>query len=113
MLMPGQELRDITVSRPATRENARGQIVTNAFETVGTIRGILAAAKPEEIERWRQLNHPITHKVIMQRVPPFDVRPGDIFEYAGRKFYNQTMPYNVGDIGHWMIFYCDERMDAK
>jgi len=113
MLMPGQEQREITVSRPVSRENARGQILIDAYQAAGTIRGILAAARPEEIERWRQLNHPITHKVIMQRRPAFDVRPGDIFELNGRRFYNQAMPNNVGDLGHWTIFYCDERMDVK
>ena len=112
MMVPGQELRVFTVSRPRPREteNARAGL-TDGFEYVGTIRGVLAQAKPEEIQRWRQLNHPITHKIIMQRTPPFDVKPGYIFERAGRRFYNQAIPYDVGDIGHFTIFYCDERAD--
>jgi hypothetical protein len=112
MLLPGQELRHFEVLRPKTRENERGQEVISNYEPVGTIRAVLAQAKPEEIERWKQLNHPITHKIIMQRRPPFDIRSGDIFERAGRRFYNQATPYDVGDIGHWTIFYCDERSDA-
>ena len=113
MLLPGQELREITVLRPDTRgtENGREGLV-NQYETVGTIQAILAQAKPEEIQRWRMLNHPVTHKVIMQHRPSFDIRPGDIFERAGRRFYNQALPNDVGDLGHWTIFHCDERTDV-
>jgi len=117
MLMPGQELRDIEVLRPVTRktENGRAGLI-NRFENVGCLRGILAAAKPEEIERWRQLNHPISHKVITQGSPDFEIRPGFCFalrQVSGhRYFYNQTQPYNVGDLDHWIIFYCEERFDV-
>jgi hypothetical protein len=113
MLLPGQELREFEVKRPDTRETERGREVNNGYETAGIIIAILAQAKPEEIERWKMLNHPITHKIIMRRKPSFDVQAGDIFERAGRRFYNQTHPYNVGDMGHWTIFYCDERTDVR
>ena len=113
MLLPGQELRDFTVSRPETigADNGR-EGLTNRYVEVGRIEAILASAKPEEIHRWKQLNHPITHKIIMQGILPFDIKPGDIFERAGRRFYNRTLPNDVGDLGHWTIFYCDERIDV-
>jgi hypothetical protein len=118
--MPGQELREITVRRPIVRETDSGRVTANGeTEALGTVRAVLAAAKPEEIERWRQLGHPVTHKIIMRYTPPFDIRPGDIFEMTAlpgrtaRRFYNQAIPYNVGDIGHWTIFYCDERTDVS
>ena len=113
-MMPGQELRDFTVSRPDTKtrstENGR-EGLTNGYKNTGTIKAILASARPDEIERWRQLDHPITHKIIMQRKPTFEILPGDIFERAGRRFYNQAIPNDVGDLGHWTIFYCEERAD--
>ena len=117
-LVPGQELREFDVMRPETRETSNGRVVNNGYASVGKVTAILAAAKSEEKERWRQLEHPITHKIIGQGVPPFEVKPGDIFERADgspagrRRFYNQATPYNVGDIGHWTIYYCDERSDA-
>ena len=114
MMMPGQELREFTVLRPETRSTDNGREgLTNQFVEIGKISAILAQAKPEEIQRWRQLTHPITHKIIMQDRPPFDIKPGDIFERAGRRFYNQAIPYDVGDLGHWTIFYCEERTDIK
>ncbi len=116
MLMPGQELRSFDVRRPKARETEMGRVLSagrNEEELLGQIRAILAAAKPEEIERWRQLEHPVTHKIIMKHKPPFAVRPGDIFEKSGRRFYVQTHPYDPGGIGHWTIFYCDERSDVS
>jgi len=114
MLRPGQELREFTVSRPETRGTDNGREgLTNEFQEVGKVRAILAQAKPEEVQRWKQLNHPITHKIIMQKKPPFDIRPGDIFERDGKRYYHQMTPYDLGDLGHWTIFYCDERGDVK
>jgi len=112
MLLPGQELREFTVQRPQTHETQRGRETINGYETLGTLRAILAQAKPEEIQRWRQLNHPVTHKIITQHKPDFEVKPGDIFEHNGRRFYTQTLPYDPGDLSHWTIFYCDERTDV-
>lgn len=112
MHLPGEELRHFRVLRPETRETARGRVVTNEFTEVGHITAILAQARPEEVVRWQQLEHPITHKIIMRCIPPFEVLSGDIFEREGRRFYMQAKPYDVGDIHHWMIFYCDERNDV-
>jgi len=114
MMRLGQELREFIVLHPETRGTENGREgLTNLFKPVGTVRAILAQARPEETQRWRQLNHPVTHKIIMQHKPPFDIRPGDVFERDGRYFYHQMTPYDVGDIGHWTIFYCDERSDVK
>ena len=112
MMTPGQELREFTVSKPETRSTDNGREgLINQYVEVGKIRAILAQAKPEEVQRWRQLNHPVTHKIIMQRKPPFEVKSGYIFERAGRRFYMQALPNDIGDLGHWTIFYCDERND--
>lgn len=114
MLRAGQELREFVVLKPERRDTESGRAgLTNQFVAIGKVRAILAQAKPDEIQRWRQLNHPITHKIIMQRLPDFPIMPGYIFEWNGRRFYHTEIPYNVGDIGHWSIFYCNERADAS
>lgn len=113
MFLPGQELREFTVNKPDPKGTENGREgLTNGYIEVGIIRAILAAAKPEEIQRWRQINHPVTHKIIMQGKPTFEILPGDIFERVGRRFYNQSMPNDIGDLGNWTIFYCDERIDV-
>jgi hypothetical protein len=86
--------------------------LSNSFEAVGKIEAILAQANSKERERWNQLGHPITHKIIQQFTSELDIRSGDIFERAGRRFYNAGMPYNPGDLGNWTIYYCEEGSDV-
>jgi hypothetical protein len=59
------------------------------------------------------LTHPVTHKIIVQGRPAFEIKSGYIFERAGRRFFMQELPYNIGDLGHWTIFYCSERTDIN
>lgn len=111
-LRPGQELRDFDVLRADTHSTGGGRVLRNSQEKLGTTKAILAAAKPEEIERWRILSHKVTHKIIQQGVLPFEVKPGDVFERGEKRYCVQTEPYNVGDINHWTIYYCEERGDV-
>ncbi len=110
-LLPGQQLTTFTVFRDGERKTASGRITMNGGERLGEIKAVLAAAKPEEIERWRQLQHPVTHKIIQQGVPPFEVRPGDCFKRGEKRYIVQTAPYNPGGLNHWIIYYCEERRD--
>ena len=110
--LPGQELRTFEVCREAERKSATGRIYMDAESVIGTFRGILAAASPTEIERWRQLEHPVTHKIIQQGVAGFEIRPGDTIRYGDTRYIVQTEPYNPGGINHWTIYYCDKRGDV-
>jgi len=127
MLVPGQEIRKFTVYRPNKHETDLGRILRDSDTKMGIVMAILAAATTQEKERWRQLEHPITHKIILQYTTQYEILPGDVFVYSPqvkasregmiiheqreRRFYNQAMPYDIGDIGHWTIFYCEERTD--
>lgn len=113
IFVPGQELRDFTILEPDTRTTDNGREVNNGFKEVGKIKGILAEAKPTEIERWRQLEHPITHKIIQRGNSPVKIEAGYALEYAGRRFYVQAQPHNPGDLNQWTIYYCEERSDTK
>lgn len=110
-LMPGQELRTFTVCRDGEHKTASGRVLSNDVETIGEIRAILAAAKPEEILRWRQLEHPVSHKIIQRGTAAFEIKPGDSLVYGERRYIVQTAPYNPGGLNHWTIYYCDERSD--
>jgi len=110
--VPGQEMREFTVLKAEKRETENGRVVNNTYVSAGSIKAVLAAAKPEETQRWRQLQHPVTHKIISRGAPFPDIRPGDVFENNGRQFYIQTKPYNVGGLNHWTIYYCSERDDV-
>ena len=113
MLTPGQEIKTFTVYRPETHGTAIGREgLTKSMTYVGKIDAVLAQAKPEEIERWRILDHPVSHKIIAGGKSTFDVLPGDIFVYNGRKFYHEANPNNIGDLDCWTVFYCNERFDV-
>lgn len=84
--MTGQELRTFDAYRDGDHRTASGRITANGRERLGEIRAVLAAAKPEEIERWRQLEHPVSHKIIQQGVPPFEIAPGDSLVRGDRRY---------------------------
>ncbi len=108
----GKELREFTVSRADTRETENGRVINSSYTPVCVIKGILAAAKPEEKERWRQLQHPITHKIIQQGISAVKIKAGYVLECEGRKFYVRAEPYNIGGLNYWTIYYCEERSDV-
>ena len=112
MLLPGQALRGFTVYKPTTRSTVAGREgLTGGFEEIGEIKAMLAEAKPEEKEKWRQLSHPITHKIIVPGRLDVAIKPGYTLDWACRKFYVQAIPKDVGGLGVWTVIYCDERPD--
>ena len=52
MHLPGQELRTFEVFRDGEIRTPSGRIISNDNGRLGEIKAVLAAAKPEEIERW-------------------------------------------------------------
>ena len=116
MMLPGQEQKDFTVHRPETCGTERGREgLANQYIKIGTVKAILAQARTEETQRWRQLTHPVSHKLIMQHRPPVEVKPGFYFEQTdtGQRFYVAPLPYDPAGIGHWTIFYCSDRRDVS
>lgn len=111
-LPPGTEIRAFDVFRDGERRTPSGRVTMSGAERLGGIKAVLAAASPREIERWRQLEHPVTHKIIQQGRAPFEVRPGDSIAHGGKRYIVQAAPYDPGGLGHWTIYYCDERSDA-
>ena len=110
--LPGQELRVFEIYRSGQHITAGGRVTANSETKLGEIKAILAAARPDEVNRWKQLEHPVSHKIIQQGVAPFQIKPGDYFVRGEKRYINRTDPYNPGDINHWTIYYCDERSDT-
>lgn len=100
-----------TLLRPTTARSPYGRIMWGEVEEVGAFRGILAQASNDEKERWRQLTHPVSHKVIQRGVAGCEVRVGDHLQGNGLELMISALPYNVGGLGHWTIYYCHLRSD--
>ena len=116
MMLPGQEKRDFEVFAIETRSTDRGREgLVNEYTPIGELSAVLAQAKPEEIQRWRQLNHPVSHKLIMQHTPPFEILSGYKLcqKDTGQVFYVSTLPYDPGGLGHFTIIYLNDRRDVS
>lgn len=74
----------------------------------GSILGILSKATPEEIEQWGTTESPITHKIV-QRGSANQARANDVLVLDTRYFYVQRAPRNPGDLGHFTVYFCEER----
>jgi len=115
-MRPGQEFKTFKVLRPQSIINDRGRTKKNQYDEIGSIKGILAQARPDERERWHQMGHSVSHKIIQRHYgyngdEDLKIVPRDVFEYQGQWFYNQNDPYDPGGLGHWTIYYCEERSD--
>ncbi len=111
MFFHGQELKCFRLCRVGAVISSQGRVLQNQMEEVGHISGVLAVAKSEEISRWRQLTHPVSHKVIVKGSLP-DIRVGDVLKLGSRELIITMVPYDVGGLGHYNILYCTERSDV-
>ncbi len=109
-LRPGNLYKDFTVETTGAAVSSRGRPKKNYDKDKGPmIRAVLAEAKPEEKERWRQLQHPISH-VITQKGRP-KAKEGDRLIFENRIFYIQGVD-EPGALGLWTIYYAEERKDT-
>ena len=116
MILPGQELRIFEVFAIETCGTDRGREgLVNDYKKIGELTAVLAQARPEEIQRWRQLTHPVSHKLIMQHTPAFEILSGYrlVQRDTGQVFYVSTLSSNIGGIGHFTIIYLNDRRDVS
>ena len=74
----------------------------------GFILGILSKATPEEVEQWGTTENPVTHKIV-QRGTANQAKSKDVLVLGCRYFYIQKPPRNPGDLGHFTVYFCEER----
>lgn len=101
------------VYRPSSQRSPMGRVMWGQWDTLGSRRGILAQASTAEKERWRQLTHPVSHKVIFQGAFDFELCVGDILQGSGVELVLSAIPYNIGGFGDWFILYCHQRLDLN
>lgn len=109
-LRPGNLFKDFFVEPRTTAIGGRGrQAIT--YDTAGTthLLAVLAEAKPDEIERFKQTEHPITHTITQRGRPK--AKAGDRLVHGGRLFYVQGID-EPGELGIWTIYYAEERSDV-
>lgn len=108
-LMPGNLYKDFTVEKKDRTVSSRGRAKSGYSDDGVTVRGILAEAKPQEKERWRQLQHPISHTIVQKGKPK--AAPEDRLIFGDRIFFIQGVD-EPGALGLWTIYYVEERFDG-
>ena len=116
MLRPGQGFKRFRVLRKVSAVTSGGRPHTNSLAPQGELLGMLTQANPEEIERYKKSDHPITH-TILQRGTNNRAKATDILEMVvagekkGRRFRVQVEPQDPGELGHFLIYKVEERTD--
>lgn len=111
LLRPGQGFRAFRVMRRTGKKTKTGRPQTGGFEDVGGILGIISQASQKEIEQWKQSGHPISHTIV-QRGTENQAKATDVLELGSRKFLVQGKQ-DPGELGHFTIYYVEEREDLQ
>lgn len=115
MLRPGQGFKPFTVFRVVGKVNKTGRPCGEAYEENGVLFGIISQASSKEIEQAKQAGHPITHTIV-QRGTRNRAYARDVLELTEgcnppRKFIVQANPKDPGELGHFLIYQVEERLD--
>lgn len=106
-LRPGQGFKKFTRYKHSGKLTAQRR-AGSSQEECGYLFGILSDATPEEIEQWGTTESPITHKIV-QYGGTNKAADKDYLVFNGRYFYIQRSPRNPGGLGHFTVYYCEER----
>lgn len=112
---PGQGFKKFKVKVKAKTLTSRGRPISGGYEDSGAILGILATATQKEQEHWKQLGHPITHKIVQYGVGSAAVATNFlVLSTPGqdRYFYIQGTG-NPGELNHMMRYFVEERKDLS
>jgi hypothetical protein len=108
-LKPTELWREFVIERKSDDTNSRGREV-NAWakdDPVQIVTGILASMSPEEVEKFKQMQHPVSHQIAQQGSPK--AKPGDrLVSSDDRTFYIEKVN-NPAELGIWTVYYCEER----
>ena len=108
-LRPGNLRKDFFAAAPLDSVDSKGRPRKGYDIDQGRlIRAVLAKATPQEMQRWDQVQHPITHTVVSNGKAL--AKPGELLVHDGRKFLIQGVD-EPGELGLACIYYVEERED--
>ena len=113
LLRPGQGFRPFTILRKQGGTTATGRAKATSLSPDGELFGIISQAKQNEIEQWKQNGHPITHTIV-QRGSKDRAKATDVLELKDtkRRFHIKGVN-DPGELGHFTIYYVEEREDLQ
>lgn len=109
-LRPGNLAKDFWIEKKATATTTYGRTTGEYGEgSAEHVLAVLAGATTAEIERFKQIEHPISHTITHWGRPK--AVEGDRLIHGSRVFYIQGVD-DPGDVGVCTIYYAEERSDA-
>ncbi len=108
---PGQQLQTFTIYKKGTNVSPRGRVAYSAEEQpIGAFRGTIAQASPKEQERWGQMGHPVTHKIVARGIYPVlaEAAAETIVEANGR-FWAVEGVHDPSRLHFFYTLFCNER----
>lgn len=113
LLRPGQGFKAFAVLRKKGGTTASGRPKATTLSPDGEIYGIISQASQREVEQWKQNGHPITHTIV-QRGTKDRAKASEILELKGtnRRFSIKGVT-DPGELGHFTIYYVEEREDLQ
>lgn len=110
-LRPGNLFKDFSIEKKGATLTSRGRAKSSYDGQTGEqLKAVLAEATPQEKERWRQMQHPISHTITQRGKPKVEVE--DRLILGERMFFIQGVD-EPGALGLWTIYYAEERFDGN
>ena len=105
-LRPGQQIKIFQIVRTSTGVDSKGKATYSDNAVIGELRGTLSNASQQEQSRWKQMEHPISHTIVVRGRTLAQAE--DVLTISGRRFYVQGVN-DPNEMGIFTILYCDER----
>lgn len=108
---PGQQLKTFTLYKKQTNVSLRGRVTYSAEDRpIGEFRGTIARASPKEQERWGQMGHPVTHKIVARGVyPALREAEAEMLVGAGDRFWMVEGVHDPSGLHFFTALFCNER----
>lgn len=103
---PGSQIKTFSIIRKKTGVDSKGKATYSDNAVVGELRGTLSNASQQEQSRWKQMEHPISHTIVVKGRT--EAKAEDVLTISGRRFYVQGKN-DPSEMGIFTILYCDER----
>ena len=108
VLRPGQGFKRFTRYKHKSTKTKSGRAGLLTLTECGYLFGILSQATPEEIEQWGATDSPVTHKIVQYGGDNI-AEHKDVLRFDDKYYYIQRTPRNPGGLGHFTVYYCEER----
>lgn len=111
---PGQQLKTFTLYKKKTNVSPRGRVTYGTEEEpLGTFRGTIVQAGQREQERWGQMGHPITHKIVIRGIyPVLDEAEAETVVGTEGRFWTVQGTHDPSELHYFHALYCNERLGA-